>query len=181
MTRIFGGLALGQTLLILATATLGLSAAESTRLRSHVALAIFTSLAICAAHAAVFTYFTVTGKLIHQSIALGGFSKKPLRIVRRMKKGISSLVGLGVLTILCTVATGARALAWAGLGDLHLLVASGAAACNIWIYFLQFRLIRHNERLVNHCLRRYEKRRIQHLSQEGPAILANRLQRAENI
>lgn len=180
MNRVFWGLALGQTLLILATATLGLSTAESTRLRSHVALAIFTSLAICAAHAVVFTYFTVTGKLIHQSIALGGFSEKPLRIVRRLKKRISILVGVGVLAILCAVATGARALAWAGLGDLHLLVASGAAACNISIYFLQFRLIQRNERLMNHCLRRYEKRRIRHLSQEGHATLANRLQRAGN-
>ncbi len=82
--------------------------AERAAVSTHVALAVFTLLLACLIHTVVFTYFTVTGKLIQQSLALGKFDiPTGMAPVKRRKAWVTRMLGASVAPIVLVVGTGA--------------------------------------------------------------------------
>ncbi len=159
MARAFLWTAVSEVLLFLATGALGLVAADAAGLRRHVGAALFTAIFGCMMHAVVLTYFAVTGKLIHQAVALGKLSVEPFERLRRSKKRITLLVGLGMLSIAVAVGTGAWRLSGTQGPRWHLLAAGAAVLVNCVVFYHQYTLIFEAQQSLGEVMREYESAR----------------------
>lgn len=158
MVRIFIPLALSQLVVLFGSAflALGADAAEAQR---HVVAAVLAGILSCFIQAVVFTYLTITGKLVVQAIHLGGLSASPLEQVKNLKRSCSFALLLIVGSLVPAVATGAYH--WAG-GQaywFHIPLAVATLAAHLVGYYRQMAIIRGNAALVAGVLREYDARR----------------------
>ena len=155
MPRIFLSLVVANLLLLLGAATLGLSSGES-GVDRHIVLAVFTLLLSCFIQVLVFTYFTVTGKVVGQAVHLSDLPPGPLDKVRGFKRAITYRVATMFGSILAVVATGAAA--WRSDSPVvsHPVVAGVVVMVHLWIWLQEYRLIVSHARFVEETLSRYE-------------------------
>jgi len=155
MPRIFASIAISETLLLGVVVIFGLQAQDPTDKARHVALAVFAALLACVIHAAALTYFSVTGKLIKQSVELGKLHREPLTQARDLKRRVTRLVGIGMLAIIVAVGTGAYSLGKGSTGYWHLVAATVAVVVNIITFYRQYDLIVRNSSLLGQTMKRY--------------------------
>lgn len=182
MLKAFLGLASANTLLLFATAALGLFA-ESVGETRHVALAIFTLLLSVLVQVLTFTYFTVTGKMIGQAVHIGGLGDECLQTVKRLKMRVTRCLGVSVVSLV--LVTGSGADLWAGgqqasgvLGP-HVLWGFAATAVLVLSLFFEFGLIVENGRLFDRVMREYADRK-KLGGAASPRTVADRSVRAAN-
>jgi hypothetical protein len=154
MPRIFLGLACGLLLVLLGAAGVGLMAsAEHPDL--HIILAVFALLLACLIQVIVFTYLTVTGKVVTQVLHLAHADLTPMKTVKSIKREATHLVGLMILGTVPVVAAGAHTWRTHESQDLHLMLALVSLACHGFVLFREFSLVTRNTRLVNSVIQQH--------------------------
>lgn len=159
MPRVFAWVAGCEIFLLAATFVLGLTATDSGGVRRHVGLALFTSLLACLMHAAVLTYTAVVGKLVHQAVALAALDHAPFNAAKRVKRRMTSLIGVGMLPIAVVVSTGAWRLSGTAGQRWHLLAAGAACAVSAVVFYRQYDLLAHAAEILADVMKTYERSR----------------------
>lgn len=163
MPRVLICLAVANLATLCATAVLGFRAGPETADR-HVLLAVFSLIVSSLCQVIVFTYFTITGKLINQAIHLGALDPGPRDDARRMKGSVTRLLGIVVGSVVLVTASGASC--WRGRlpGEWHLAAAFLLIAVHGVAYYREYNLVWENGQLADGVLTRYEekKRSVRH-------------------
>ncbi|MCZ6709226.1 MAG: hypothetical protein O7B25_02565 [Gammaproteobacteria bacterium] len=154
MPRIFLGLACGLLLVLLAAAGVGLWS-PGKRPDPHIILAVFALLLACLIQVIVFTYLTVTGKMVTQVLHLAHADLSPMKTVKSIKREATYLVGLMILGTVPVVATGALTWRTHDGQELHLMLAFVSLACHGFVLFREFDLVTRNSRLVDGVLKQH--------------------------
>lgn len=158
MPQIFAGLSISNLLLLLLTGAMGLYGDTVLSADRHVLLAVITLVLSCFVQVVVFTYFTVTGKIVSQAVHLGRLDADAMKSVDVLKRSVTRCVGLVMAAIVVTTATGAvhwRTEQWA---KLHLGCALALATITTLVLYRQFGLVLNNAALLNQTLDEYGKR-----------------------
>ncbi len=154
MPRIVVCMAFAILLVLFATAALGVWAP----VERHVVLAVFSLVVSSLSQVAVFTYFTITGKLIAQALHLGGLDMEPLKDVRSMKRSATRMLALIVATVVFATASGASRWRLPSTG-VHALAALLLILVHAIVYFREYNLVWRNARLVDRVLKQYEEKK----------------------
>lgn len=158
MPRIIVCMAFAVLLVLFGTAALGFWAAPATVDR-HVVLAVFCLVVSSLSQVAVFTYFTITGKLIAQALHLGGLDMEPLKDVRSTKRSATRMLALIVATVVFTTASGASRWRVQQSSGVHALAALLLILMHAIVYYREYDLVRRNARLVDRVLKQYEEKK----------------------
>ncbi len=155
MPRIFLSLVAANLMLLLGAAALGLFSGEL-GVDRHIVLAVFTLLLSCLTQVLVFTYFTVSGKVVGQAVHLSDLPGDPLNKVRGFKRAITYRVATVFTSIVAVVATGAAA--WRSDSPVvsHPVAAGAAVIVHLWIWLQEYRLIVSHARFLEQTLSRYK-------------------------
>lgn len=164
MVRIFPWLALGNVLVLVATAGLGLWG-EPPPGNRHVALAVFTLLLSCLVQVSAFIYFIVSGKLLGQAVHIGHLVITPLLEAKRLKRLMVRFMALVLASVVLATATGAARWSAGNEGTLHLIAAMFTFVAHGWALYRQHDLIFRNSMLLENVLREYSKWR---MTRQGP-------------
>lgn len=158
MLRIFSSLALSQLLVLFGGALLAL-AEDSAHAQRHVLAAAVAGILSCFIQTVVFTYLTLTGKLVAQAVHLGALDPSPLAQVKYLKRSCSYVLLAIVGSLVPTVATGANH--WAGGHTywLHVPFAVATLTAHGIGYYCQLDIIQRNAALVTRVLRAYDAKR----------------------
>lgn len=156
MPRVFIGLAAGLMIVLVGAAGLGLAGDRSAPDR-HILMAVFALLLSCLVQVIVFTYLTVTGKMVAQALHLSHADLEPLETVKRIKRSATRLVGLIVLLAVPSVATGASLWRTDGEGHWHYWTAYILVAGHLFAFYRQYALIVENARLLDSVLSQYRR------------------------
>lgn len=159
MPRIFGWIAVTEALLFLTTGAFGLLWRTAEGQRAHVGLSLFTVLLAAFMHALVFTYFSVTGKLIHQATALGKLDTAAFERVRDMKRRNARLVLAAMLSIVVAVGTGAWRLSGVEGPRWHLAGGALALLINLYTFLRQYDIIVQGDGLLRAVMEAYQRGR----------------------
>lgn len=158
MARVFSSLAVAQLIMFAATAAIGLFGSGRHTSR-HMLLAVFALLLSCLTQVALFTYFTVTGKMVVQAVHLGRLERSPLAMVKSLKRSATYCLALTFFSVLAVVITGATSLRSTGSGAVHLLVAGIAVAVHCVVFYRELGLILKNAALLGATLGAFERYR----------------------
>jgi hypothetical protein len=161
MSRIFACLAIGQFIVFLGTATLGWTHVVGSPNR-HVVLGVFSLLLSCMIQVVVFTYFTVTGKMIAQAMHLAKLDRRLLDDVKRWKRSVTRLLACGMASVLFVTVTGALYWRSGGAGGVHLLAAMLLLAVHLGVLYKEYDLIVCNAKLLDEVLGRFEHKKASH-------------------
>ncbi len=159
MDRIFLGLTVGAALVLMAAGVVGLMVAGDERLIAHFALALFGAMLAALIHVVTYTYFTVTGKAVHQAVALGRLDEDARARTRHHKRVVSWCLVGGMLPLVVTVALGAHVIHARSDATYHLVAGAVALIANLGAWAIEFRHIRDNQGLVNEVMGQYRGRR----------------------
>ena len=88
MARIFSSFVVAQLILFAVSAAIGVFGSGEHTSR-HVLLAILALLLSCLTQVGLFTYFTVTGKMVVQAVHLGRLERGPLVRVTLLKRSVT--------------------------------------------------------------------------------------------
>lgn len=166
MIKVFPWVAASAVVLLCGAAVLGLIAQDEVSRVQHVALAVFTLLVLCGVHTGVFTYFTVTGKLIQQAVALGSLDTPAIMAeVKELKRRVTRCVATGIVVIVPVVATGAWAMGTPAGGPeasaspvtspWHLVAGVPLIAVHVWVFMAYHQLIAGNAALLSRTMEAY--------------------------
>jgi glucan phosphoethanolaminetransferase (alkaline phosphatase superfamily) len=154
MPHVFASLAVANLVLFAFSTAFALSSAASARDR-HILLAVFSLLLSCFIQVLVFTYLTVTGKVIAQAVHLARLDPGILTRAREAKRSFTHCLAIIVAAVVLLSATGGavwhsqRALA------VHVPVAILAVILHAWLYRKQHVFVRRNAQLLTATLRAY--------------------------
>ncbi len=154
MVRVFVCLAVGWMVVCAATGVLGIARLEEPPQR-HIVLGIFALLLSCFIQVVVFTYFTVTGKMLAQALHLGHFDLQPLLEAKRLKRSTTRLLACATVSVLGVTVTGALHWRSRDVAAAHWLTAATVLIVHGWVFFVQHRLIAENSRLFDEVMREY--------------------------
>ncbi len=154
MPRIFLGLACGLLLVLMGAAGVGLTVSAE-RPDLHIILAVFALLLACLIQVIVFTYLTVTGKMVTQVLHLAHADLSPMKTVKNIKREATFLVGLMILSTVPVVAAGAHTWRTHESQELHLMLAFVSLACHGFVLFREFGLVTRNSRLVDSVIKQH--------------------------
>ncbi|MFQ5414922.1 MAG: hypothetical protein ACE5E6_10735 [Phycisphaerae bacterium] len=147
-------LAVGVLIVLLGAAASGpLGGAWTSR---HVALALFALLLSASVQVVIFTYLTVSAKVIHQTVALGRLPHRPLDDVRRLKRSMTHCLGAVVASLVLAAATGGAT--WRlpeQRSLLHLVAAAVVIVVHTAAYYRQYNLVVRMSALLAAALRAY--------------------------
>lgn len=165
MVRVFVWLAIGNLGVLVAVFVLGITS-DAAAVERHIALAVFALLLSCLIQVVVFTYFTVTGKMIAQAVHLGGLGFEPVTLSKERKRRITRLMAALIGAVVVLTATGA--LHWRGdhSGPWHLATAMLAIGIHVYVYFGEFGLIAENAASLERTMSMYNAAK--HAPQDGP-------------
>lgn len=161
MPRIFACLAIANVLLLTASGTAGVFASRWAVDR-HVLLAVLTLLFSCFVQIVVFTYLTVTGKMVGQAVHLAGLDVSILMSVKKYKRGVTRCLAMVFATVILVTATGAAG--WrAGAATLWHIIASGLVfVVHLLAFYREYEIVFLNSQLVERALKEYETARRNH-------------------
>ena len=151
MLKAFAGLAIANLLVLTGTAGLGL-VGGSTFADRHIVLAVFSLVLTCLVQVVVFTYFTISGKMMHQAVWLGDADEGRLNNVSVYKRSVSRLLGVIVVAGVLAAATGG--IKWGGREDFrfHLLAAFIILTAHAVVLYKQFDLIARNSAMMERIM-----------------------------
>lgn len=158
MPRVFACLAVSELFVLLGVAVLGLMG-EPRHTDRHIVLAVFALLLSCLIQVIVFTYLTVTGKMMAQAVHLAHFSLEPLSEAKRYKRAATWSMAALLATIVAVTITGAQAWRIGKSGFWHLGAAIATIVAHALVYYRQHALVRHNAELLDRLLQRYAAQR----------------------
>jgi len=158
MLRLFGCLVFGNLLLSLAAAAVGLLGEGSPNADRHVLLGVGAVLWTCFNQVVVFTYFTVTGKVLAQAVHLAKLDPIPLARAGAAKRVVTRWLAVVVVAAIPVVVLGA--IRWRQRDPMHLhaVTAMLMTALNLWVCVRQSRYIHENARLCETVLKAYQTR-----------------------
>ncbi len=158
MSRIFLWMAIGQLVVLLGSGVLAAVDRDQPPDR-HVLAAVFSLLLSCLIQVVLFTYLTVTGKMIAQAVHLGHLDRAPLTDVRCHKRLVTYLMGAVVGTLVLATATGAHLWGTEQGASLHTMAASLAVIVHAFALYRESRVITANAALFEQTLDLYKERR----------------------
>lgn len=159
MTRILASLVFADTVLWVGTGVLGALVDQSRFYPQHFILAIFTIILTVLIHVIVFTYFSVTSRMISQAVFIGHLDQEPLERIKTHKRRAAVCLAVGFLSLVPVVALGAltaRGHEWAWW---HLGSVSAALAANLWSFFGEYECVARHSRMMGEVLERYTSNR----------------------
>jgi hypothetical protein len=156
MPKVFLSLAVSDLLLVVIQAILGLSSGVVAA-DVHVMLGVLTLLFTCFVQVLVFTYFTVTGKMMSQMVLLRRADTSAILRAKYLKTQVTRRLAALVLAAVFATATGA--MQWRGYGPsrLHLAAAALATGAHAWILLRQYSLVVENASIFSAVLRDYSQ------------------------
>lgn len=161
MKRVLGALAVAGLLVLLGAAVLGLAVGDDAAFRRHFALALFAAVLTLLIHVVVFTYFSVTARMISQAVLIGDLDRAALASVRALKRRIAVCVGAAALSIVVVVSFGALIESDYSWHWWHLGAAAAAIGVNAWAYFVEYDCVFRNGRLIEDVFAAYDAKRRQ--------------------
>jgi hypothetical protein len=154
VTRVFAGLAVGQLVVFVLTGALGFAHADPEADR-HVLAGVFSLLLSCLTQTVVFTYFTVTGKMIAQALHLAHLDLAPLLEVKRLKRNVTRLLACAVVGMVLVTVTGAMHWRTETHTAEHTGTACGVFVLHAWVFYMQYRWIARNAAILEETLHAY--------------------------
>ena len=155
MDRIFVSLAISSLIVLSASAALGLMVQDSTFYAAHFGLSLFSVILTALIHVIVFTYFTVTGKMIVQAVSTGHLDDEPLQRVRDYKLRVTRCLGSSVAAILLVMAFGALSDGDSSWHLWHFAAAMLMLGVNAGAFYIEYGLIVLNRIMMGDVLERY--------------------------
>lgn len=168
MPRIFACLCIGNLIVLVGTGAIALLPLDATPDR-HVLLAVFTLLVTCLTQVIVFTYFTVTSKMIRQATHLGGLDLEPIHCAQRFKRSVARHLAVLVGFILLVTASGADHWYSGEKVLLHFIAAGLLLLVYLFVSFRQYALVVENAALLARTLLAYRRRKNPPLPAGQPA------------
>lgn len=156
MPRIFACLAIANLLVVSGAAVFGV-AADRVSADRHVLLAVFSLLISCAIQVLVFTYLTVTGKMVSQALHVAHLDLGPLQDVRRLKRKTTLHMALLVVGVVFVAATGGAKWGGGPSNVLHFSAAGVLLLLHPMILFLEYGTVVRNAALVAGALDSYSR------------------------
>jgi len=156
MPRFFACLAVANTLLLIASAAVGLFTTEFGADR-HVLLAVLTLLFSCFVQVVTFTYFTVTGKMIGQAVHLARLDAGIIDTVKSYKRTITRSLAVVFMAVVFVTATGAAGWRLGSATLWHQIGAILVAAAHVWVFVREYEIVFLNTKLVDKTLSEYEQ------------------------
>ncbi len=154
MPRIFACLGFSNLMVLAAAGAIGILKPGRSA-DYHVVLAVFALLLSCLIQVLVFTYFTVSGKVIGQAIQLAKLDAQPLSALVERKKVITRLLAATIVSIVLATATGAahwRSGVWI---SLHWIAALIALSVHVVVLFREYELVAENHQDMEQTLSGY--------------------------
>lgn len=154
MPRVFFWLVIGNLIVLVATASLGI-VQERANADVHVALAVFSLLVSCFVQVVAFMYVNVTSKAITQAVHLGKLDTSPLSGLRRTKRSMFHALAMAVVGVVAVTATGA--MHWQS-GDLliwHWAAAGVLLLSHSAAFFREYGLIVEHSAQVSQVMSAY--------------------------
>ncbi len=158
MVRVFAGLASGLLLTLCGAAVLGFMVVGDRLFVQHFALGLFAALLTALVHVVTFTYFTVTGKAIHQAVALARLEEAAMEETQRIKRGATGCIVIAFLPLVATVALGAHTWGQREHSTYHLIAALTCIIANALALMYEFRLIRQNDAIMQVIMSEYRSK-----------------------
>lgn len=159
MSGILAALAIADILLFIASAVLGLLVADERFYPEHLILALFTALLTMLIHAALITYFSVTGRMMSQAIFIGHLDRTPLEQIRRSKGRLIKYVVPSILTTVFVVAVGALSARDHNWHSYHLAAAAVAILVSAAAFYAEYGLVVENATLMSDVFAQYQAKR----------------------
>ncbi len=157
MARVFAALAAANVILLAGTAALGLLGVDDNADR-HVLLAVLTLLLSCFVQVVVFTYFTVTGKLVGQAVHLAKRGLTAVHEARRIKRSATHGVAIVVASLMPVIVTGAVAWRTQDSTTWHVAAVFLLVAAHAMAFRREYSLIQENTALVSRAIDDYTSR-----------------------
>ena len=154
MPHVFASLALANLALFAFSTAFALSSAASAQDR-HILLAVFSLLLSCFIQVLVFTYLTVTGKVIAQAVHLARLDPGILSGSKEYKRSFTHCLAIIVAAVVVLSATGGAAWRSQRAVAVHVPVAILAVLIHAWLYRKQHVVVRRNAQLLTAALRAY--------------------------
>jgi hypothetical protein len=154
MPHVFASLAVANLALFAFSTAFASSSAASARDR-HILLGVFSLLLSCFIQVLVFTYFTVTGKVIVQAVHLARLDPDILSRAKEIKRSFTHCLAIIVAAVVLLSATGGAAWRSERALAVHVPVAILAVLIHAWLYRKQHGLVRCNDQLLAATLRAY--------------------------
>ena len=154
MPRVFVCLAIGNLIVLAATAAVGL-AQERASADMHVALAVFSLLVSCFVQVAAVMYVNVSGRAVTQAIHLGKLDTSPVERLRVTRRSMVHALALVVAGVVAATATGA--VHWQSGGRLawHLAASGALFLLHLAAFYREFNLIVGHAALVSQVMASY--------------------------
>lgn len=156
MPRVFLSLAAANLICLLGTAGLGLGVSWTGSDR-HVILAVFTALLSCLLQVLVFTYFTISGKVIAQAVHLAGMELAPIKVCKELKRRVTFFLAGIFASLVLVTATGAGAWRADRFSVTHFAAAGVTVAVHVLVWSRQYKLIVAQGRVLTETLDRYNQ------------------------
>lgn len=156
MGRFLASLVLADAVLLVATGVLGFLVQDERFYPEHFILALFSLILTLLIHALVFTYFSVTGRMISQAVFIGHLDRTPLQRVRSHKRRVLCWVAIGFLSTVPVVAFGALAAREHAWHLWHLLTAGLALILNLLAFYIEYDCVARQSILMRDVLERYD-------------------------
>ncbi|MEK6799839.1 MAG: hypothetical protein AABZ12_12810 [Planctomycetota bacterium] len=157
MARVFLGLVSANAILIIGAALLG-TFRDKLGVDRHVVLAVLALMLSCLTQGLVFTYFSVSGKIVSQAVHLGNLSNDSLDRSVRLKRSFTHAMAIPFAAIVAVAASGGAVWRTGRHADVHWVIASIASLAHLPIWVRQFRLIAAHASLVAGVLGAYASR-----------------------
>lgn len=141
---------------LLAVAGVGL-VAEEDAIELHILLAVFTLIVSCFVQTAVFTYLTVTGKAIHQAVALAKLGEGPLDEVSRIKRPMPALIATVMIPSVGAVITGALTFRADESLVIHPILATLVILTHSFALYREFDLVARTGELMQRSMAAYSE------------------------
>ena len=158
MPRIFASLALTNLLLFIVSGAIGIWARHWSVDR-HVLMSVLALLFGCFVQVVVFTYLTVTGKMIGQAVHLGGLDSSFLQDTKKHKRVVTRCLAAVFLSILLLTATGAAAWRLGQATVWHDVAVGFLLIVHMLVFTREYEIVYLNAKLMTSVLQDYEKAR----------------------
>lgn len=172
MSRVFASMAFADALVLIGAVVLGFLVDGRTFVDMHIGLAVFGGVVACLSHVTALMFLVVLEKLTRQAVELGQLDRTPWQEITRLKTGVSACLGLGVVTLVLAVGTGATVMWWKlELHLLHQFAVWVALIVNFAAFYVEYHKIgeaaQHRDRAFDEYNRR-EKNTVPTTSTRSP-------------
>jgi hypothetical protein len=155
MIPLFTGITLVNLIALAATCALGYAVRTGQDLGPYHQLAgVLATLACCATHCIVFTYFMATSKWLQHAISVKGLDRALADPTRSFKRAAFPAALVAMCITFIAAASGAITFSYRIAPPWHHTLAMTAFAINVIVAVIEYRAIARNGRLIDDILAR---------------------------